>query len=118
MEGRLLGDGTCLWLKVLSATESALRLRRSPGFTEVARFSGAFTSRPDTDDPRLSIQLPLAPYTIVSGSLVNVEGQRDQGFAGGSLIPSHRARIGPISSVRAIRVLGCVHKLVMPLGIA
>ncbi|WP_082829211.1 GNAT family N-acetyltransferase [Microbacterium sp. TNHR37B] len=55
------GGGSRVWLKVRSTNEPGLRLYRSLGFTEVARSSEAFTSRPGVDDLRLSIELPSTP---------------------------------------------------------
>lgn len=55
------GNGTRVWLKVLSTNEPGLRLYRSLGFKEAARYSGAFSNRPGVDDLRLSVELPPAP---------------------------------------------------------
>jgi ribosomal protein S18 acetylase RimI-like enzyme len=61
LEKAAIGGGARVWLKVLSTNEPGLRLYRSLGFTEAARSSGVFTSRPGVDDLRLSVTLPLAP---------------------------------------------------------
>ncbi|WP_396653326.1 GNAT family N-acetyltransferase [Microbacterium sp. SORGH_AS_0428] len=61
LERAVIGGGARVWLKALSTNEPGLRLYRSLGFTEAARSSGAFTSRPGVDDLRLSIKLPPAP---------------------------------------------------------